>query len=303
MKSVSRLSCRATALAVAAMLAAGCSKGDRNKAAENVAEQNSSASAAAISNSRADRSTSAINILVAAAQARDAIRRQDKAGALTHVNAALAALDRIKDVPLVPIYTELSQQSFIGPIEAAKKEAGASPSPAQGASSAGTTAVSNTAATSNSSAPPLAVEAVTSGYSRVLLDTSATATQLNAAKSAIDRGDLKAADNSLRLLEQSVVLDTAVVRMPLVRARENLALASAAARRNDWAAAKAQLTTAAKSLGEYAQVAPATDLADVKVLQQQIAAYAAGIDAQHSDAAARIDGWWNRVADLTDKQG
>lgn len=304
---VSKLAHQSAALALAAMLVAGCSKNDDGATAQSAA---TNASAPMMTDPRASNSDIAVNILLGVQQARDAIARGDKAGAMTHVDAASSALQRLA-LPLVPIYTELSQQSFLAPIEQAKKEAGKaskSPTVAQADAAANQAeAMSNatenaSSATANTSAP-LAVQSVTGGYTRVMLDTSVTRAQLTAAKEALDRGDLAAADKSLRTIEQSVLLESSAVRLPLVRARENLTLASTAARSGNWAGAKAQLDAAAKSLADYANVAPPADVADVKVMQQQIASYAPNVATQHDDAMARINGWWTKVANLTDRQG
>jgi hypothetical protein len=219
------------------------------------------------------------------------------------VNAALASLDRLKGAALVPIYTEVAQSSLLAPVEAAKKESASNTAPVTGAPASPQSNGAATATNTSTGSAPLAVEAVTSGYTQVLLDTSVARAQLDAARSALDGGDLKTADNSLKLLEQSIVLESSAARLPLVRARENLWLASVAARRGDRSEAKTQLQAAARALGYYRQAAPPADVADVEVLQREIAGYASSPDSQRADAAARIDKWWDRVADLTDRKG
>jgi hypothetical protein len=304
---VSKLTHQTAAFALAAMLVAGCSKNDDGARA---APATTKASAPTMTDARASNSDIAVNILLGVQQARDAIARKDKAGAMTHVDAASSALQRLA-LPLVPIYTELSQESFLAPIEQAKKESGNAPASAGMAQadasanqpSAMSNATENASSAAGNASAPLAVQSVTSGYTRVMLDTSVTRTQLTAAKEGLDRGDLAAADKSLRTIEQSVLLESSAKRLPLVRARENLTLASTAARSGNWDGAKAQLDAAAKSLADYATVAPPADVADVKVMQQQIASYAPNVASQHDDAMARINAWWTRVANLTDRQG
>ena len=306
MNRLSRLAHNAALAALAAALAAGCAKTDESNAAT---DRPASTGSAKVGDARATNSNIAVNVLLGVAQARDAVERHDKTGAMAHLDAASAALNRITTIPLVPIYSELSQSSFLAPIEAAKKQGGSSTSLKAQASAAANTA----AAMSNGSdmsgpygnsagSAPLVAQSVTTGYSRVLLDTSVTRRQLDAARAALGRGDFEAADNNLKTIQQSVVLETAAARMPLVRARENLTLASTAASRNDWAHVKAQLNAAAKSLADYGRIAPPADMADVGVIQQQIAAYAPNVESHHDDAAARINGWWVRIANLTDKK-
>src|SRR5689334_19425639 len=123
---VSKLAHQGAAMALAAMLVTGCSKNDDGATARPTV---TNASAPMMTDPRASNSDIAVNILLGVQQARDAIARGDKAGAMTHVDAASSALQRLA-LPLVPIYTELSQQSFLAPIEQARTEAGkASKSP------------------------------------------------------------------------------------------------------------------------------------------------------------------------------
>lgn len=277
-------------IAIALALAAGCAKSDDGSGAADARPINASAD---VDDAQMSNSDHAINVLLAVEQARGAVQRQDKEGAMTHVNAAVASLDPISKTALVPIYAELSQKSFIVPIAEAKGQ------PAKAAST--DDSISKTATMDTLQPAPLAVRSVTSNYSRVLLDTSVAAKQLDAAKTALGNGDLKAADQHLATLERSVVLETATARMPLVKARENLTLASTAVRRSDWKNARVQLSAAARSLSDYAKTAPPADLSDVRVLKQQIAAYAGTVESQHGDAAMRVNDWWRRVANLTDK--
>lgn len=286
------------ALMITTTSLAGCAKSDPADATPQPQAQ-VSASPATIHSPQSDRSEAAVNLLAAVAAARGAIASNDKTRAMTHVDAALGALGKIQKVGLVPIYTELSQQSVIGPIAAAKN---VTPVGDESASASGEAATQeNASATMTNAAAPVAVKSVTTGFSRVLLDTSVARKMLDAARVAIGGGDLKAADKDLMTLEQSVVLETSAARMPLVRARENLSLASAAAARNEWGEVKAQLTSAAKGLNDYVPRAPATELADVRVLQQQIAQYAPGVEGEHGDAATRINRWWVQAANLSDR--
>ena len=289
--------CAVAALMVAASSTGACSKNDPANAATQ--SHSSAAKPASIHNPQSDRSQAAVNLLAAVAAARSSIAQSDKTGAITHVDAALGALGRIQGVRLVPIYTELSEQSVLGPVTAAKNSAATvKQDPAARDQSA---AEENSLAPTGNTATPVAVQAVTTGYSRVLLDTSVARKMLDAARTAVTGENLKQADKDLMMLEQSVVLETSAARLPLVRARENLSLASAAAARNDWVEVKAQLDAAAKGLNDYAGRAPATDLADVRVLQQQIAQYALGVGTNHADAASRINRWWVQAANLSDK--
>lgn len=269
---------------IAASLLAACGNGEAAPTTNDISG-NSSAQVrpgrawSAPRNDAATRSEAAIEVLAGVSAARQAIAKRDLNAALARVDAAAAALGRTGTEPLIPIYSELSQTSFLGPVEKAQgkvKGAKASVSPA------------------------VAVNAVTTGYSRVLLDRSVSGSQLSAARTALARGDMASADKNLLAIERSVVLESAAARMPMARARENLALASAAAKRGDWAEMKTQLTAASKGLSDYGRTAPVADMADVKLLASQIDQYAARTGQGHEDAAATINRWWVQVANLND---
>jgi YfdX protein len=292
MKPISRLLSTVAALAAINMTTASCARSDPPK--EN--RQTVAPAATAIDNPRAQRSEAAIKVLAGVEQARDAIRRGDRPGATTHIDAALAMLRGIDSMPLVPIYSELSEASALGPVIAAKGGAGQA-----GGATAATESPASANANASASLPPVAVKTVATAYSRVLLDTSVTKRQLDAARTALAAGNSQAADKALQQVQQAVVVESSAARLPLVRARENLALASAAVMRSDWTAAKAQLNAAANAIADDQKVAPVGQVADLKMLQQQISSYAGMMDKQHADAGAKIQGWWSRVADLTDQ--
>jgi len=272
-----RALCAALALTLGGLSVGACAKSEKADAAESATAVKSAA--AAIHDPVVDRSQAAAHVLAAAETARAAIANRDSASAKTHVSAAIGALDRIAAEQLVPIYTEVTEESFIGGVQFAK-------------------ANKPMVAGQN----PVAVKAVADGYTRILLDTSVARKQLEAARSAIGRGDLTAADASLKILQQSVLLESSATRMPLVKARQNLTLASAAAARSNWQQVQAQLQASARALGDYAKVAPATDLADVHVLQQQISTYARNVANQHNDAASRVNSWWVQAANLSERR-
>src|SRR5690348_5223284 len=100
MKQKSRFAHNAALAVLAAALVAGCAKGEQNEAA--VGEPAATAGTA-VGDARTTNSDIAVNVILSVAQARDAIQRQDKSGAMTHVDAASSALNRIAGVPLVPI--------------------------------------------------------------------------------------------------------------------------------------------------------------------------------------------------------
>ena len=62
-----------------------------------------------------------------------------------------------------------------------------------------------------------------------------------------------------------------------------------------------QLNASAKGLNAYAQAAPPAELADVRMLQQQIASYTPAVQDEHADAATRINRWWVQAANLSDR--
>lgn len=270
--------CAAVALSLGSLSIVSCAKSDQAEAAER-ATPAPRQPAQAIHDPAVERSNAAVRVLVKTQLARNALAKNDVAGARANIISAFDALVRTGGVALVPIYSEVAQESFIGAIEGAKKE---------GAAKNGT--------------GPVAVRAVAGGYSRILLDTSVARKQLTSARDALGRGDVAATDASLKMLQQSVVLESSTTRMPLVKARQNLSLAAIAAAHGNWPQAKAELQATSGALTDYAKLAPPADMADVRVLQRQIAGYANDAASQHDDAAARINGWWVQVAELTERR-
>lgn len=270
---------------VAAGLVTACAeKTETNYAAAsadlNVAQASTEPAHLNESSQSAQRSNSAVLVLTSAAAARNAISGKDMNAAMVHVDAALAELGKTGDAGLIPIYSELAQTSFLGPLEqASESKASSAPKQPKGP----------------------AVAAVTASYSRVLLDRSVTQTQLREARHALARGDLAEADKHLATVQRGVVLERSAMRVPLVKARENLTLASAAASRSDWREVKAQLTAAANALNAYGNMAPAAEVADVRLLSRQIGQLESGLPEQQAKASSLINQWWVKVANLSDK--
>ena len=84
--------------------------------------------------------------------------------------------------------------------------------------------------------------------------------------------------------------------LPLLRARENMVLARQAANREQYGEAHAALRAASDALSQYANVQP-SHAADARTLQSEIDAYNQNIQQNYTDAATKIDDWWDRMTD------
>ena len=84
--------------------------------------------------------------------------------------------------------------------------------------------------------------------------------------------------------------------MPLLKARENLILARAAAKNKNWTEAQAALKSASNALSQYEQ-SGGTHASDAQSLQQQINSYQQNLTNDHSNATNKIDNWWSTVTD------
>lgn len=170
-------------------------------------------------------STSAVRLLRHVDDARKAVNGQDKTAALREIDQAITLSKIIqKTAPryavtttikvgginykdqdqirgtLVTLYDELEKVSFIGPIEAAKRQSAK---------------VAQTGA-------PTAVTNVDRRRTRVLFDTSGAQPHLDAARQAVNKGDWNRADTALLGVQNGVIFEYAEADEPLMEARESL---------------------------------------------------------------------------------
>jgi hypothetical protein len=233
---------------------------------------------------RAAHSAAAVKLLRHVDEARRVLANGDQQQALAHVDTALMIIEQFGDRASVPIYTELEQVSFTGPIEAAKrgvKERVASePSPVNHAPT---------------------VQLTVGEYTRVSLDVRQARTHLLAAKAALNDRQTAQADAALLAVQSGVTLESVATNLPLVRARQNLALALERARASQSETVTDALKAAADALNNYALTTDAQRVGEVNTLRAEIMAYLQQSQANQGNRVERINAWWDRVADWLDE--
>jgi hypothetical protein len=211
----------------------------------------------------------ASSMLQNVAEARKAIARRDAPAAAGNVDLALNLASQIRsDAPagadplVVTIRTESETESITVPARRGKPRKDST------------------------------VSQVAGRYSREAIDVGAAVERLNAAKMAVASGSLKSADEHLEAVQKSVFHETLTGDMPLMRVRENLALARARVQEGQFRHAAPPLNAAVRALANY--TGPhAVEAARMRV---EIESYARDIDDDHASALDRIDAWSAAVA-------
>ncbi len=246
---------------------------------------------------RVKQSHAAASMLEHTAEARQAIQNKNQRQAISHVNQALDAAGKIQTTAgMIPIYTEFERVSVIGPIQAARAET-------QGAAEAARQAPE----TAMPQQPPagmaqrgMTVREVEGGFTSVAVDMSQARAHLDAAKTALQNNDLVQADRALQAVQNSVDTVSVESDMPLVKARQNLALALTQAKQGQVSNAQAPLREAASALDNYRQLPAAAHSTEAAQLSRDIQNFVSTIDQKTQDQASdQIQQWWNRLADWT----
>ena len=230
-------------------------------------------------NRRIEISSAAANLLQQADIARQAAANHDVTGAREHAQQALAAAAKIQqlagsppDPLVVPIYIEFESISTMVPA----KRHGSADRLKHNAS----------------------VSEVTGDYTATSLNVSSAHAHLQAGLAALDRIDTNAAGADFSAVQADVSTKTYSGQFPLVRARENLALARTRAMDNKYKDAVLPLKSAARALNSWAHQKPTPKVADVAArLSVEMDAYAERIAHDHGDAVNRITAWWDQVTD------
>lgn len=244
---------------------------------------------AAIAGNQAQRSRMATEMLRHVHQAREAIEQDNRIQALQHVKEARSAFDRLDQAmsaetsKVVPIYEELEQVSIIGPIKAAKQS-----SEGEGAGRA-----------SADRAAPGAVQEAAAEYTVISLDTTTVKPHLEAVEAALEQGNLRQADAGLKTIQSGVNLASVSSDLPLLRARQNLAMAHRLASEGRHQEAGAPLKEAAEALNTYATTLTGTRAAEATRMRDEIRDFARNIGQNPSDAAGQISTWWDRTTGWT----
>lgn len=239
---------------------------------------------------REDLSTLAGNMLNETNQARTAIKSGNLEVAQEHVNRAEADLQKVeaqaKGSTMIPVYHEFVSVSILGPVQTEQ-------------------AVRRPNAQSSSSKPtngqvkaekkPV-VHEVAGIYTSVVVNTTVAKDNLAAAKTALSRGDLLTADSALADVQEGVQIRSTKADMPLEEARQNLILARARARNRNYQESQAALRAVSDALSRYAQEG-GPHANEARAMEQEINTYIQDLKQNHVDAIAKINKWWNTVAD------
>jgi hypothetical protein len=251
-------------------------------AGNQAAQEESSASANGMQNSRARLSHDVSLLLYDTSQARTALQDNQRATASQDVTKALQADNQITSHHLVPLFSELDEYSVIGPIAASR-------------SAARNTPETNQTPANQTRPEALAVRNVTGQYTMAELDPSLARTHLQAAQQALSSGNVQLAREALKGVEDSVILVSVGSDLPLVRARDNLVLARMDARHGQYEKAHLDLEAARRALSSYAKGGGAY-ASQADTLRTQIQNYNRNIQSNHAQAATNIESWWNQTA-------
>ncbi len=244
---------------------------------------------------RTQQSRAAAKMLEHTAQARQAIQSKNRQRAMTHVNEALQASRNIQTTAgVVPIYTEFEEVSVIGPLQASRAQT-------QAPTEASREAAEHPATTAGR--PGEVVRDVEGGFTSVEVDMSQARTHLGAAKTALQSNDLTQADKALRAVQNSVSMESVEANLPLVKARQNLALALTQCRQGQISNAQAPLREAVSALDNYQQLPGAAHSTEAAQLSKDINDFVSTMQQKtQAQTTDQIQQWWNRVADWTSPQ-
>jgi len=211
--------------------------------------------------------------------ARQALAHRDTTAALDQIAQAIAAADQIRAASKSseePLRVELSRDvDAISTIVPAKPRGSAD------------------RLKKNSS-----VSQVSGTYNATVLNVSSARNHLVAAQTALNNGDLDAAATDLASVEGDKSFTSYNGEMPLMQARDNLALALARVRDTKYKDAILALKSASRAIDRYAHQEPRPKHAQrASTVAIQLNAFADRIEKDHEDAADRIAGWMAQVND------
>jgi hypothetical protein len=140
---------------------------------------------------------------------------------------------------------------------------------------------------------PLTVKSNVGQVTYLAIDLDSSESRLNAAKIAIRNKNDQAAEDALAAIGTNLVATSVSTDLPLLTAREDLALARTALNDKNNQAAETDLHQASQALTTYA--ASGRHAADAKQLAGEIDT---GLGKSPTPSAvSTVDSWWNRVKD------
>ena len=218
------------------------------------------------------------------ARARAEIGKKDKDAAARYVREALlnvqgieAARPRSPQPLKVTMYTEMVQISVNQPVLEGRGSADRS-GPVKG------------------EGKPQVVSNVQGEATRVFLNVTQAKGHLESARKALEGGDLAAADQALAAVEKDVTAASVVGDLPLLKARQNLAMALGQIRKRNYKDAAAPLREASSALSDYAKT-QSRYAGEAAKLRAEIDALAGSVEQNPGDAENKIAKWWNDVDD------
>jgi hypothetical protein len=229
-------------------------------------------------------------------RARDAVMSHNRQLAMDHLNKAVADMNQIHTMApnqaVIPIYTELEQTSIIAPLMAARHMNTNNQNTNNQNTNNQNTNNQNTTGSADRARSGVAVRDVNGELTMVGVDVNMANGHLQAAQHAVETGDWAAAASALNAVRDGVFLASVSTDLPLLKARENLALARDEAASNNWKDAHTALMSASHALSNYERTGGA-HANDARSLQQQIDSYDQNLAPNHADAVNRIENWWN----------
>ena len=225
----------------------------------------------------ADRESTGLasQLLGDASAARSALMNDDVATANHDIDEAMAAHDKMLDLnrangsaTIVPIFSDLEDTTVLSPGKTTKP-----------------------AAASNA-VTPVTVRSNDAQYTYVAIDLNKALARLNAAKTALRNKNTQAAEDSLAAIGTDLIATTDATDVPLLTAREDLALAQQALQAKDMTAASTDLHQASTSLKAYDRPGHS---ADAQRLANDIQTAMPLTAASAPSTSAKIDAWWSSV--------
>jgi hypothetical protein len=128
-------------------------------------------------------------------------------------------------------------------------------------------------------------------YASIQVDVVATEKRLQAARTALEHGDLRRAGGELKAAQADVAMVSVETELPIVQARKNLRLAITHVQQQDWNSAQAALRASVQALNKLA----GEHAGQARQLSREISRFADNIQ-HHKGAAKTIDAWWERIA-------
>jgi hypothetical protein len=190
-------------------------------------------------------------------------------------------------VPLVPVYSELTQVVVLGPIVASRHVEDVSDTQRKGKDhevQAGTL--------------PLVRDLSVLG-STAYLDLPQTQVHLREALEQLKDNNSQRAQALLIAIQQGVVLSYNQTDMPVIQARDNLAIARVLVRQGQIEDARRALNASAAALDKYERQAGQAQSDDVKAVKKEILLTAESVREEDSSLAARIDEWSQQMTEWT----